>query len=246
MNRSMAWIVSVVVFFLTSSSVPALSKDVAVFPNLSDLVLRPPLSSILEAAGMDYDTSLFPWREEIGQRLIVRRSDSFPVEVNTARRVGGWNKKFVSGHDSIQNLAIALRDLGDAPTSMQDLQELRWFEEQWLALHEPERRVFICYSSKDEMYVDRLSTALREKSFAVFKFSRHGRATHDPSVSGSFFQSAGTHLFLDSANARRSAGVHFEAMQVRDLTLGTCKQSFVEMGNAAFLRKFTRIASTLR
>lgn len=82
----------------------------------------------------------------------------------------------------------------------------------------PENRVFLSFTAADVGEARKVARALRDEGYVTFVFLQSGQAKpqYDAHLVGVMFAQAGHHLVLDTASARRSHGVWFEAILAND------------------------------
>jgi hypothetical protein len=80
-----------------------------------------------------------------------------------------------------------------------------------------DRRVFISFTAKDVSAAEAAADALAAKGYVAFVFIKSSslNPTYDTALVGRMFGEAGHHYVVDTPNARKSAGVWFEASLVK-------------------------------
>lgn len=173
------------------------------------------ITDVLDAVGIDIvsgNTRDIP----ISTRPRIANLSGFPID-SDLESIGDWMIGFKRG--ALGSMMIVAPSAGSTPHGGSASPDVEAFARAWDAASSG-RRIFIAFARADAERAEAVRLELAKRGYVVFTYihSPSSQATFEADFVGRVFSTAGHHLIIDSAAARKSAGVLFEAVAYADLS----------------------------
>ncbi len=193
LSFSLGWLLAAIVL---TSTLPVSGKTEILDPDSYHPLLRV-IADDLHSRGIDVIQN---WnsRVSVRTRIIIAPLADY---LNSLPLRGRWESELESGE-----MGALVAQPGDNPKSDS-------FNGNWSKLPQ-EQRIFISFAREDAAFADIVREVLEKRGYGVFIYIKNPKAKPTMSLASvrEYLQTAGMHLVLDTATARKKPGVLAEAL----------------------------------
>lgn len=171
----------------------------------------------LRAGGIDVRGSALPEGTSVGFRPQLSYLETLPAKSLAGSVVPNTFSRLFEAGAFTESYLVAVRTRAKKHPNLSETR----FREMWDAAKQSDR-IFLSFSGNDLAHAEKVRDALKSKGFEVFLYKDSSTVyprTNSVDV-GRYFREAGTHLVVDTYNARSSVGVISEAIALEALRAG--------------------------